>query len=73
MGNLETKIRLRTLIKQRCEEDGSYYREVDPIRILIRCPFCGDIQDMHTFISFVTPVKIQMLDTSVLSAENMEL
>lgn len=45
MGNLETKIRLRTLIKQRCEEDGSYYREVDPIRILIRCPFCGDSSD----------------------------
>lgn len=42
MSNIETKARLREAIRKKCEEENSYYREVDSMRILIRCPFCGD-------------------------------
>lgn len=45
MSNLETKIQLRNAIKKKCNEENSYYREVDSMRILIRCPFCGDSSD----------------------------
>lgn len=42
MSNMETKLRLREAIKRHCEEEDIYYREVDNIRILTRCPCCGD-------------------------------
>ena len=42
MSNQQIKINLKAAIKEHCEEEGSYYREVDDRRILIRCPFCGD-------------------------------
>lgn len=42
MSNQQIKINLKEAIKEHCEEEGSYYREVDDRRILIRCPFCGD-------------------------------
>lgn len=42
MSNMETKLRLREAIKRHCEEEDIYYREVDNVRILTRCPCCGD-------------------------------
>ena len=42
MNNRETKKMLRETIHQYCDENDVYYRDVDSIRILTRCPFCGD-------------------------------
>lgn len=45
MNNQETKQLLRDAIYQHCQEEGIYYRDVDPIRILTKCPLCGDSDD----------------------------
>lgn len=45
MNNQETKQLLREEIYKHCQEEGIYYRDVDSIRILTRCPLCGDSND----------------------------
>lgn len=47
MNNLSGKEELRNSIREYCEEEGTYYRQVDEQRSLIRCPFCGDSNDPH--------------------------
>lgn len=47
MHNQQNKIQLREAIKEYCQSEDSYYREVDDQRALIRCPFCGDSSNLH--------------------------
>lgn len=45
MSNATTKLALRESFRHKCEEEGIYFRDVDDIRFLTKCPYCGDSDD----------------------------